>query len=173
MHVHTPRARAHGVAWRAVAAAAARWLPPGCAAILHVRAHTTTYILLYTSERSFAVSRRRPFFLLFFTTILHYSLLIELHSMKRAVHCTCTGSLHNGARIFMYLQINIWIYDCTRCFLNLHYRPSSCNENRYSLTTGETCSHYRDPVHILHGTCFQYRGFPARPLFYPVQDCSV
>ena len=68
-------ARAHPkgerMAWRAVAAtAAARWLPPGCAAILHVRAHTTTYILLYTSERSFAVSRRRPFFLLFFTTIL-------------------------------------------------------------------------------------------------------
>ena len=41
------------------------------------------------------------------------------------------------------------------------------------LITRKTCSHYRDPVHIV-GNLFSKQVVPCkRTLFYPLQDCSV
>ena len=55
--------------------------------------------------------------------------------------------------------------DCLSFFSStgVHYKPSPCNENRYSLCqilTGKTYSHYRDPV-LIAGNLFS-----KRPLFY-------
>ena len=59
----------------------------------------------------------------------------------------------------------------------LHCKPGSSNENRYSLCpqgkpaliTGNTCSNYRDPVHIA-GNLFSKQMVPCTP---PVRDCSI
>ena len=38
--------------------------------------------------------------------------------------------------------------------------------------TGNPCSHYRVPV-LITGSLFSLQGFPCKPLYFPVRDCSV
>ena len=110
----TPEGRSHG---------AARWRRRGGhAAVASMRSHparTGTFVCT-SYEQTVLCSLTSPFFFFFFFQYyihsIYYSLLIELHSMKRAVHCTCTGSLHNGGRAFLKFQLNLGTYDFKRCF---------------------------------------------------------
>ena len=60
-----------------------------------------------------------------------------------------------------------------------HCKPKPCKAYRElpvsQFSQGKTCFQYREPLApvLIAGSLFSLQGFPCKPLYFPVRDCSV